>query len=183
MKKLPKALLARLQTIKLILFDVDGVLTDGSILIHPDGSESKSFDVRDGIAIRMASRAGLKLGFLSGRNSPAVTERAKDLSLDICVQGSPDKRRDFEGILKKLNLTAEEVVYVGDDIVDLPVMRLAGFAASVADASEEAKLFAHYVTQVPGGSGAAREIIEVILKAQKKWDGVIRPYVGELKAK
>lgn len=177
MKKISRNLRTRLQKIKLILFDVDGVLTDGSILIHPDGSESKSFDVRDGIAIRFASWAGLKIGFLSGRTSEAVSRRAEDLSLDVCVQGSTDKRRDFLGILEKLELQPEAAAYIGDDIVDIPVMRLAGFAGTVNDGSEEAKKIAHFVAEAKGGQGAAREIIELILKSQERWERVVRPYL------
>lgn len=176
MKKLSFSLRARLKDVRLILFDVDGVLTDGSLLIHPDGSESKTFDVRDGIAIRLALRAGLKVGFLSGRNSVAVAARAKDLGVDVCIQGASDKRQAFEEILMKFGLRAEEVAYVGDDIVDLPVMRLVGFAASVQDASPEAKQAAHYVTRASSGRSAAREIIEIILNAQEKWKKAVHSY-------
>ncbi len=174
-----KALVTQLKKIKLILFDVDGVLTPGDILVHPDGSESKNFDVRDGIGIRLAMAAGLRVGFLSGRFSEAVAQRAQDLSLEICVQGAKDKKTEFLQLLEKLKLGAEEVTYVGDDIVDLPVLRRVGFAVSVCDACEEARKAAHYVTKAAGGRGAAREIIEYILKAQGRWQEVARHYLED----
>ncbi|MBZ5536235.1 MAG: HAD-IIIA family hydrolase [Acidobacteriia bacterium] len=177
MSKLPKRILIRLTKIKLLVFDVDGVLTPGDILVHPDGSESKSFDVRDGIAVRFAQLAGLRLGLLSGRYSDAVAQRAQDLGIEICVQGSAGKKSDFLGILEKLSLTPEEAAYVGDDIVDLPVLRIAGFAATVADACPEARESAHYVTKAHGGHGAVREIIEVVLKAQDRWNGVVQQFL------
>lgn len=179
MSRIPKKILTRLKKIKLLVFDVDGVLTPGDILIHPDGSESKSFDVRDGIAIRFAQQAGLQVGLLSGRFSEAVAQRAQDLGIEICVQGSGGKKLDFLEILEKLTLTPEEAAYVGDDIVDLPVLRLAGFAATVSDGCPEAREVAHYVTRAQGGHGAAREIIELILKAQDRWNEVVRQFLEE----
>jgi 3-deoxy-D-manno-octulosonate 8-phosphate phosphatase (KDO 8-P phosphatase) len=179
MSKLNKKILARVRAIKALVFDVDGVLTPGDILVHPDGSESKRFDVRDGIAFRLAQRAGLKICLLSGRQSEAVAQRALDLSVDICVQGSQAKKPDFLEILEKLQLGPQEAAYVGDDVVDLPVLRAAGFAASVADGCPEARSAAHYVTTARGGHGAAREVIELILKAQGHWDEIIRPYVQD----
>ncbi len=177
MSSLSKSVIARIKKIKLLLFDVDGVLTPGEILVHPDGSESKSFDVRDGIGIRLASAAGLKVGLLSGRFSEAVSQRAQDLSLEICIQGASDKKAEFLTLLGKVGLKAEEAAYVGDDIVDLPVLRLAGFSATVADACAEARKAAHYITKATGGHGAAREIVEVILKAQDRWHNVTRAYL------
>jgi 3-deoxy-D-manno-octulosonate 8-phosphate phosphatase (KDO 8-P phosphatase) len=177
MSKPKKAVLNRIKKIKLVVFDVDGVLTPGEILVHPDGSESKNFHVRDGIAVRLAQRAGLKIGFLSGRHSEAVAQRALDLGIDICVQGSADKKTDFFGILEKSSLTPAEVAFVGDDVVDLPVLKIAGFAATVADACPEAREVAHFVTRANGGRAAAREIIELILKTQGRWNEVIRQYL------
>lgn len=177
MSKPKRAVLNRIKKIKLLIFDVDGVLTPGDILVHPDGSESKSFHVRDGIAARLAQRAGLKMGLLSGRHSEAVAQRALDLGIDICVQGSTDKKADFLGILEKASLTLEEAAYVGDDVVDLPVLSIAGFAAAVADACPEAKEVAHFVTKADGGKAAAREVIELILKTQGRWSEAVKQYV------
>lgn len=179
MAHLSRNILSRVKKIKLLVFDVDGVLTPGDILVHPDGSESKSFDVRDGIAVRFALQAGLQVGLLSGRFSEAVAQRAQDLSIEICIQGSLNKKPDFLGILGKLGLSAEEAAYVGDDVVDLPVMRIAGFAATVANACRDALKTAHYVTKAEGGHGAVREIVELVLKAQGRWDEVVRQYLEE----
>jgi 3-deoxy-D-manno-octulosonate 8-phosphate phosphatase (KDO 8-P phosphatase) len=179
MSRIPRKILNRLKKVKLLVFDVDGVLTPGDILVHPDGSESKSFNVRDGIAIRFAHQAGLQLGLLSGRFSEAVAQRAQDLGIEICIQGSVAKKPDFLGILEKLTLAPEEAAYVGDDIVDLPILRLAGFAATVADACPEAREVAHYVTRAHGGHGAAREIIELVLRTQDRWNGVIQQFLEE----
>lgn len=178
MRKTSKSLLSRIYKIKLVLFDVDGVMTDGTILVHPDGSESKSFDVRDGIAVRLGARAGLKFGFLSGRISPAVAERAKELGLDMCVQGATEKKQAFLKILEELQLTPDAVAYMGDDVVDVPVLRMAGFAATVADGCEDAKQVAHYICKAAGGCGAAREIIELILKSQNRWKEVVGDYLS-----
>ncbi|MDD5543160.1 MAG: HAD-IIIA family hydrolase [Acidobacteriia bacterium] len=178
MKKTSKSLLSRIQKIKLVLFDVDGVMTDGTILVHPDGSESKSFDVRDGIAVRLGTRAGLKFGFLSGRMSPAVAERAKELGMEVCVQGATEKKQEFMKVLESLHLTPDAVAYMGDDIVDVPVLRIAGFAATVADGCEDAKRAAHYVCKASGGRGAARELVELILKSQKRWNDVAGHYLS-----
>lgn len=179
MTHLSRSVRSRLKKIKLVILDVDGVLTPGDILVHPDGSESKSFDVRDGIAMRFALQAGLKLGLLSGRFSEAVAQRAQDLGIEICIQGSAGKKPDFLEILEKLSLTPEEAAYVGDDIVDLPVLRIAGFAATVSNGCPEALKVAHYVTKAEGGHGAVREIIELVLKTQDRWNEVVGPYIEE----
>jgi 3-deoxy-D-manno-octulosonate 8-phosphate phosphatase (KDO 8-P phosphatase) len=179
MAHLSKSVRSRLKKIKLLVFDVDGVLTPGDILVHPDGSESKSFDVRDGIAMRFAQQGGLKLGLLSGRYSEAVAQRAQDLGIEVCIQGSVGKKPDFLEILKKLSLTPEEAAYVGDDIVDIPVLRMAGFAATVANGCPEVLEVAHYTTRAEGGHGAVREIIELVLKTQDRWDDVVRQYSEE----
>lgn len=179
MSSLSKRDVARINKIKLLIFDVDGILTPGEILVHPDGSESKCFHVRDGIGIRLAMVAGIKVGLLSGRVSEAVAQRAQDLNLEICIQGSQDKKADLAALVEKAGLKLENAAYVGDDVVDLPALRIAGFAATVPDACPEAKEIAHYVTKVAGGRGAAREIVELILKSQNRWKDVIHHYLED----
>ncbi|MGH9914304.1 MAG: KdsC family phosphatase [Pyrinomonadaceae bacterium] len=151
--------------------DCDGVLTDGKITITADHDEIRSFHVRDGFGIVLWHRAGYRSGIISGRFSRAVQLRAHELEISYLRQGAADKIIDFEEIIAIEKLGAEEVAYIGDDIPDVLVMRRVGFAAAVADAVEEARACAHYVTRVHGGYGAAREVIELILKTQNKWNG------------
>ena len=170
----------QIQKIRLLVFDCDGVLTDGRITVLPDGGESKSFDVRDGLGISLAIRAGLRTAIISGRASSALEHRARDLGIHHLHQKSDDKIDSLDSILKQESLTMAEVAYVGDDLVDLPVMRRVGVAIAVADAILEAKQAAHYVTSLPGGLGAVREAIELILRTQGKWESVVRHYIGEI---
>jgi 3-deoxy-D-manno-octulosonate 8-phosphate phosphatase (KDO 8-P phosphatase) len=197
---------ARARKIKLILFDVDGVLTDGKIWIFPAPAgteqsvleqsakhggtggfglhstsliEAKGFNAHDGTAISLARLAGLKTGLITKRISETVTLRARDLKIDFVHQGIQDKRTCFEGILKEAGVTANEAAFVGDDVIDLPVMRHCGFAIAVQNARPEVKREAHYVTPHVGGDGAARDAVEYILKAQGKWKKVVDEYVFE----
>jgi 3-deoxy-D-manno-octulosonate 8-phosphate phosphatase (KDO 8-P phosphatase) len=165
--------------IKLILFDVDGVLTDGTVLIHGDGSESKTFGIRDGIAMVWAQRAGLKVGLLSARNSATTPQRAAQLGLTIVYQGVSSKAETFGRILSAEHVTDAEVAYMGDDIVDLAVLGRAGLSAAPADAVAEVRRQVDWVSGANGGRGAARELIEVILKAQSRWNGVVAAYAEE----
>src|SRR6266849_6318120 len=197
---------ARARKIKLILFDVDGVLTDGKIWIFPapagtqpttqhhaaqqDGQggfgvvsqsmiEAKGFHAHDGTAISLARLAGIKTGLITKRISETVALRSRDLKMDHVHQGIQDKLTVFEEILRQEGIRPDEAAFVGDDVIDLPVMRNCGFAIAVANAREEVKREAHFVTPHGGGDGAARDAVEYILKAQGKWKRVVSEYICE----
>jgi 3-deoxy-D-manno-octulosonate 8-phosphate phosphatase (KDO 8-P phosphatase) len=167
---------AELAAIKLIIFDVDGVLTDGQIVIDERGVESKHFHVRDGFAIKAAMAMGLRVGVLSGRTSRATALRVEELGVDLCLQGAADKAVGFETVCQKAGVLAEEAAYVGDDLIDLPALMRCGYPIAVADAVSQVRALARYVTQAPGGRAAAREVIEHILSAQGRWDEVIERF-------
>jgi 3-deoxy-D-manno-octulosonate 8-phosphate phosphatase (KDO 8-P phosphatase) len=169
----------RAARIKLVLFDVDGVLTDGKILLHADGTESKQFDIKDGTAIVWASRLGLTTGFLSARSSASTAQRAAQLHVTVVHQGVPSKLEAFEQILDDLRVDAESVAYMGDDVLDLPVLQRAGLSAAPADAVAEVRTHVHWVAPARGGDGAARALIEMILKAQGRWDNLLAGYLAE----
>jgi 3-deoxy-D-manno-octulosonate 8-phosphate phosphatase (KDO 8-P phosphatase) len=164
---------ARARRVRLLLFDVDGVLTDGTVVIGPAGQETKTFSIRDGAALVWARQAGLEIGLLSGRASEATTIRAAELGIDLVVQGNTNKREEFTKILAARKITAEQVGYMGDDIVDLPVLSRVGLGAAPSDAAPEVLARAHWVSSQAGGRGAAREFIELILKARGNWDAVL----------
>jgi 3-deoxy-D-manno-octulosonate 8-phosphate phosphatase (KDO 8-P phosphatase) len=170
---------ARAKAIKLVLFDVDGVLTDGKILMHADGTESKQFDIRDGTAIVWALRLGLTVGFLSARSSPPTALRAAQLGVTLVHQGVASKLETYDQIVDELLLEPEQVAYMGDDVLDLPVLRRAGLSAAPADAVPAVRERVHWISRAAGGHGAARELIEMILKSQDKWDGLVAAYVAE----
>lgn len=159
--------------ISLLLFDVDGVLTDGKILMHADGTESKQFDIKDGTGLVWAQRAGLKVGLLSARSSAATAQRAAQLGITLVHQGVASKLRAYDEILRQQAVTDADVAYMGDDMLDLPVIARAGLSASPADAVEEVRARVHYVSRASGGHGAAREFIELILKAQDRWERLL----------
>lgn len=159
----------RLRRLKLVLFDVDGVLTDGRIIFDNNGIETKAFDVKDGHGMKLLQRAGLRLGIITGRQSEVTAWRARELGIDIVFQGVKDKLDPYLQLLRTLGITDAEVGYMGDDLVDLPVLRRVGFAATVADAIEEIKPHVHYVTSRGGGCGAVREVCDLILKGSGKW--------------
>jgi 3-deoxy-D-manno-octulosonate 8-phosphate phosphatase (KDO 8-P phosphatase) len=163
----------RAARIVLLLFDVDGVLTDGKLLIHPDGTESKQFDIKDGTGLVWAQRAGLKVGFLSARSSAATIQRAAQLGITLVHQGVASKLKTYEDILRQQELTDDDVAYMGDDLLDLPVIVRAGLSAAPADGAAEVRARAHYVSRAGGGHGAVREFIEVVLKAQDRWDRLV----------
>jgi 3-deoxy-D-manno-octulosonate 8-phosphate phosphatase (KDO 8-P phosphatase) len=198
--------LARAKKIKLILFDVDGVLTDGKIWIFPAPAgaeqmthkhvaqvedkggfgllsqtmiEAKGFNAHDGTAFSLARLADIKTGLITKRVSETVALRARDLKLELVYQGIQDKLTCFEGILQKENLQPAQAAFVGDDVIDLPVMRNCGLAVAVANARREVKKEAHLVTEHAGGDGAARDAVEYILKAQGKWKRVVSEYIYE----
>ena len=162
--------------IKLLLLDVDGVMTDGRIIYDNDGGETKAFDVKDGHGLKLVQRAGIKVGIITGRQSQVVARRAAELGIDLVYQGVKDKKVPFKEILEKLALAPEEVAYVGDDIVDLPVMLKVGFAATVADAVDDVKPYAHMVAKRCGGRGAVREICDFLLKESGRWNDVTSHY-------
>jgi 3-deoxy-D-manno-octulosonate 8-phosphate phosphatase (KDO 8-P phosphatase) len=163
--------------IELLVLDVDGVLTDGTVVINGDGSESKAFNVLDGHGIRMWQRAGLKVAFLSGRLSEPTRHRADQLEVQHCLQDCLDKLPALEKLLQQLGLSRNQVAYIGDDMMDLPAIRYVGFGAAVANAVDEVKQSADYVTKRPGGSGAVREVVEYILKKTDKWPELVKKYV------
>src|SRR5438876_8505897 len=162
---------AQATRIRLILFDVDGVLTDGKIVLHADGTESKRFDIRDGIVMVWAQRVGVTVGFLSARNSPVTSQRAAQLGISLVHNGVPiNKLETYEDILRQQAVTDAEVAYMGDDVLDLPVLGRAGLSAAPADAVDEVRTRVDWVSQNGGGRGAARELVELILRAQGKWE-------------
>ena len=165
--------------VRLILFDVDGVLTDGKLLVHADGSESKTFDIKDGTGIVWAQRLGLTVGLLSARSSVATAQRAAQLGITLVHQGVQSKLETYNQIADSLMLDDADVAYMGDDILDLPVLARVGLATAPADASADVRSRVHWVSQAKGGDGAARELIELILRAQNRWDSVIATYLAQ----
>jgi 3-deoxy-D-manno-octulosonate 8-phosphate phosphatase (KDO 8-P phosphatase) len=188
---------ARAKKIKLLLFDVDGVLTDGKLFFLPNSADSqqnvmqqkaqstssmiefKGFHAHDGASISLARLGGIKTGLITKRVSETVALRARDLKLEYVYQGVQDKRTCFNELVQKAGLKPEEAAFVGDDVVDLPAMRAGGLAIAVKNARAEVKREAHYVTAHAGGEGALRDAVEFILKAQSKWKGALKDYIGE----
>src|SRR5262249_52663870 len=169
----------RAERIKLILFDVDGVLTDGKVVLHGDGTESKTFDIKDGTAIVWALRLGLIVGFLSARSSASTAQRASQLGVTLVHQGVASKLETYDQIVDELLLDEDQVAYMGDDVLDLPVLSRAGLSSAPADAAPDVRERVHWVSRARGGDGAGRELIEMILKAQGKWDGLVAAYLAE----
>ena len=157
---------ARAKALKLLLFDVDGVLTDGSVIIHGDGSESKAFFIRDGSALIRAKRQGLEIGLLSGRASESTKRRAAELGITIVIQGENDKMAGYQRILRDTGLSDEHVAYMGDDLLDMPVLERAGLSAAPSDAIEDVRVVVDWVSLYPGGRGAVREFVDVLLGAR-----------------
>lgn len=171
-----ESLLHKIRKVRLLILDVDGVLTDGRIVIDDAGLESKHFDVRDGHGLKILMRFGIDVVLLTGRRSRAVEHRAADLGITEVHQRIWNKAEVFTDILKRRDITQEETACVGDDLVDIPLLRRAGFSVAVADAVPEARRIADYVTHHKGGRGAVREVCEVILKAQNRWADVAERY-------
>ena len=171
--RMPRGVTARAKKIRVLLMDVDGVLTDGRIwlLSRRDGtaSEIKGFSAYDGAGLKLARAAGLRTGLITGRESSAVAQRARECEIEFVYQGRATKLGSYEEILQATGASDREVAYVGDDLPDLPLLQRAGFAVAVANAVPEVKRAAHYVTSHSGGDGAVREVIELIVKAQGKW--------------
>lgn len=170
---------AGLADIQLLALDVDGVLTNGTVMINSDGSEGKFFNLQDGHGIRMWQRAGLKVAFLSGRSSDATKCRAEQLDIDYCVQDCFEKLPALKKLLDQAGLSAQRTAYIGDDLLDLPVIRYVGFGAAVANAVDEVKEIADYVTTRSGGKGAVREVIEYILKNTGRWKQLLIKYTPD----
>jgi 3-deoxy-D-manno-octulosonate 8-phosphate phosphatase (KDO 8-P phosphatase) len=157
--------------------DCDGVLTDGRITLLSDGDEEKSFHTRDGHGIVLLHRAGLRSGIISGRTSTLVERRARELGMSYVKQGTWDKIKEFEEVAREAGVGDDEIAFIGDDVTDIPLMRRSELAVAVADASEETRMAAHYVTRLPGGFGAVREVCELILKAQGQWADLMKRYM------
>jgi len=166
----------RCQSIELIVSDVDGVLTDGTIVYDNQGIESKRFHIRDGSGIVIWQRAGYRFGLLTGRSSHVVEVRAAELGVTLVRQGVEDKLAALRALLAELKLAPERVCYLGDDLPDLAAVRFVGLGVAVADACAELRQAADYTTQAPGGAAAVREVIELILKAHGRWDEIVQKF-------
>lgn len=164
------------EKIKLILSDVDGVLTDGFITFDNQGIETKNFHVRDGMGIRLWKNAGFEFGILTARSSHIVKLRASELGIDLVRQGFEDKLPVALQVIKDMSLEMDQVCYIGDDLTDIQVLKSVGIAVAVADAVDEVKDVATFVTDLPGGRGAVREVVERLLKSQGRWDDLIRRF-------
>jgi 3-deoxy-D-manno-octulosonate 8-phosphate phosphatase (KDO 8-P phosphatase) len=162
----------RARKVKWILMDVDGTLTDGTLLILPDGEELKAYNVKDGLGIFLANLAGLKTGIITGKSSKSLEKRAENLRIQELHQGILDKKSVLFDILERNGVNAQEVAYIGDDLGDLEVIKSVGLAGAVADAHPEVKKHSHYICSHPGGKGAVREFIEFILSSQNKWNTI-----------
>lgn len=170
---------ARARLVRLLLFDVDGVLTDGRILLHADGSESKQFHIRDGTGLVWARRVGLLTGLLSARTARATSERARQLGIPIVRQGADDKLVAYREILADHDLTDEQVAFMGDDVLDLPVLSRVGLACAPADAVPDVQSRVHWVSRCDGGAGAVRELIDLVLRVQGHWPELLGRYLPE----
>jgi 3-deoxy-D-manno-octulosonate 8-phosphate phosphatase (KDO 8-P phosphatase) len=171
--KFPAQVMRRARKIRVFLMDVDGTLTTGVVCLQafPDGSvaEMKVFDAHDGAGLKLASIMGIRTGVITGRDTPAVAQRAREMAVEFVIQGQAKKLEAYKGILARAGVTDEEVAYLGDDLPDLPLLERVGLAVAVGDAVAEVKRAAHYVTKADGGKGAAREVVELILKSQRRW--------------
>ena len=177
-EKIPSHLLPRLQALKGLIMDVDGVLTNGQIIIDDEGRESKIFHVRDGHGLKLLRRAGFQLALLTGRFSRVVELRAAELGIELVYQKVVDKIVAYQQIKARFGLKDQQIGYLGDDLVDIPVMKQVGFAATISDGISEMDQVVHWRSNYPGGRGAVREICELILHAQETWHSVTKRYFG-----
>jgi len=175
-RKVPAAVIRRARAIRMLVLDVDGILTDGRLFYGPGGQEFTAFHILDGHGIKMAIRSGLSLAVVTGRESEAVARRARELGIAEIHQKATDKLPVFEALLAKNGLDASQVACMGDDLLDLPLLRRAGLAITVPDAVDEVRAAAHYVTRRPAGQGAVREAVELLLKSQNHWPAVLERY-------
>ncbi len=166
----------RLEQIRILLMDVDGVLTDGRIIIDSNGIESKFFNVKDGHGIKMVQRAGMEVGIISGRESQVVEKRAAELGITCIYQKAHDKLVPYREILAKTGFKDHQVAYIGDDVIDIPILRRVGFAAAPADAIREVFPHVHFVSEKAGGWGAVREVCDLLMKCQNAWDSITGKY-------
>ncbi len=167
----------RARNLRLIIFDVDGVLTDGALYLADDGQEIKAFFSLDGHGMKMLKRSGVELAIITARNSQLMVHRARNLGITHLYQGAEDKLEAYQHLLAELAIAPEHIAYMGDDLVDLPVMRRCGLAITVPGAPDVVKQYAHYVTTLPGGRGAVREVCELIMRAQGTWEAQLAPYL------
>lgn len=165
--------------IRLLLLDVDGVLTNGQIIYDGAGNELKMFNVRDGHGLKLVQRAGIQVGIITGRKSEVVSRRAAELGIEILFQGALNKLEPYQEILSQTGLSAEQIAYVGDDLIDLQVLQRVGFSATVSDADAAVRSRVDYVASLPGGYGAVREICDLLLKAGGHWEQVTARYFSE----
>ncbi|MEI8354538.1 MAG: phenylphosphate carboxylase subunit delta [Deltaproteobacteria bacterium] len=171
-------MLEQIAGIRMLLMDVDGVLTDGRIIFDSNGIESKFFNVKDGQGIKMVQRSGIEVGIISGRESQVVRNRAEELGISRVYLKVCDKLVPYREILADTGLLDRQIAYIGDDIIDIPILRRVGFAAAPADAVAEVHPFVHYVAKNGGGWGAVREVCDLLLKGQKKWEAITASYLA-----
>ncbi|MBK1672515.1 phenylphosphate carboxylase subunit delta [Ectothiorhodospira shaposhnikovii] len=172
-----ETLTERARRVRLAIFDVDGVLTDGSLFLDDEGRQYKAFNSKDGQGLRMLADSGVRVGILTGRRSGVVEHRMKELGIDLVIQGRRDKLEALDGLLTAAGVTRDETAYVGDDVVDLPVMRRVTLSIAVADAHPLVREHAHHITRQPGGRGAAREACEFIMESQGTLAAAMAPYL------
>jgi 3-deoxy-D-manno-octulosonate 8-phosphate phosphatase (KDO 8-P phosphatase) len=168
---------ARAARVRLMIFDIDGVMTDGSLHYATEGETLKTFHVHDGLGIKLLQQSGVPTAIITARQSEIITKRAKDLGIKHVMQGVHDKRAGFEALLAKTGLTADECGFLGDDWIDLPVLTRVGFAASVPNGRAEVQARVHFVTQARGGHGAVRELCDLIMRAQGTYEAALAPYL------
>ncbi|HEU4842891.1 MAG TPA: HAD hydrolase family protein [Burkholderiaceae bacterium] len=168
---------ARAAKVRLMIFDVDGVLTDGSLHYGAEGEALKTFNVHDGLGIKLLQESGVQTAIISARVSPQVVKRAADLGIGFLHQGGHDKLTPFKALLEKTGLTAEQVGFIGDDVVDLPILTRVGFAVAVPNGRADVQSRAHHVTQASGGGGAVREVCEFLLRAQGNYDKIMAQFL------
>jgi 3-deoxy-D-manno-octulosonate 8-phosphate phosphatase (KDO 8-P phosphatase) len=168
----------RAARVKIMIFDVDGVLTDGSLTYDANGEITKTFFVLDGLGIQLLNRTGVKTAIISARNSPIVIKRAADLGITHVFQGQHDKRFALADLLGRTGFTAEQCGYIGDDVIDLPLLTRVGFAVTVPSGHPDVPQYAHYVTKNPGGRGAVREVCDMVMRAQGTYEQALAPYFG-----
>ena len=170
-------LIERAKKIKLLILDVDGVMTDGTLLIGPSGELCKNFHAQDGLGITLSKKFGLKTAIITGRTSEMVEFRANELKVDALYQGQRNKLNALIKLQKQFNVNLNEIAYVGDDLIDLPILTKVGLACAVQNAVLEVKAHSHYITEASGGHGAVRQVIEMILRAQGFWDQIVSDYI------
>ena len=176
-KDLSPELIARIKSLKLLILDVDGVLTDGRLFFDQNGVEYKCFHARDGHGLKLLKQSGVEIAVISGRKSNSVALRMQSLGIDHVYQGHENKRQAFQDVMTQLKLSPDQVAHVGDDVLDLPIMTQVGFAVAVADANFAVKKYADWCTQTPGGMGAVREVCDLILQVQGNFDSMLQSYL------